>query len=129
MTENNQETAKTQFPSIMLKADVADKLSTSATSVRALVIDELFQAEIEKRKKVVLSILGTIDEKSKELFKLQKQGAVNYNLNGDPIGEPVFTKPQLEEIKKVKEGIEKMQSALDKAFTNNDFQKLFELTK
>jgi transcription termination factor NusB len=114
-------------PSVAVKSDVAALLANSGGTVREIVVKQLAQAEINKRTESVMKVLTKIDDKHNELKKLQRQGAVSFNASGQPIGEPSFTKDQVEQIKKANEHIEKLQKALDTAFTTSDFSKLHEV--
>jgi|SRR5208282_1856359 len=116
-------------PTTKLREDVAQYLADSGPKVRQIVVDQLTQAEITKRTNSVLTVLGKIDEKTRELRKLQDAGKVVYNRSGEKVGEPTFEKKELEEIKKVQEVIVKWQSALTLAFEESNFQKLHEIAK
>lgn len=115
--------------SASLREDVALKLADSGKKVRDIVVSELADCEINKRKNAVLSILVKIDDKIKEIRKAEGAGSVVFDRVGNRIGEPSFTKSQLDEIKKIGDDINRMQVALEKAFVENDFQKLLELSK
>ncbi len=113
--------------SIALRKEVVERLTASGGKVRYLVVNELVESEIGKRKTAVVGLLTKVDEKFKELKKAQGQGIQNFNLAGEPVGEPIFTKQQVEAVKKLTEEIERIQTALEKAFTDGDFKKVHEL--
>ncbi len=113
-------------PSLAVRGEVLERLSTSGPGVRGLVVEELVQAEITKRKEAVLKVLARIDEKHKEQKKLENQGTLFFDAKGEQAGLPTFTKQQADEMKKLREEINRMQVALENAFTNSDFKKLFE---
>ena len=113
-------------PSVILRKDVVERLAGSGTQVRNLVVNKLVDEEIEKRKVAVLSVLGKVEDKYKELNKAEKQGTVTYNSAGAPTTDPVFTKQQVDTMNKLREEIESLQKALEKAFTESDFKKLYE---
>ena len=114
-------------PSTKLRMDVADALTGSGSKVRGLVVDKLVQDEISKRQAAVLNVLDKLDVKHKELKKAEKEGEVKFDHDGKPVGEPSFTKPQVETMKQLRESMEKMQKALEKAFDSGDFQELMKL--
>jgi len=113
-------------PSVILRKDVVERLAGSGTQVRNLVVNKLVDEEIEKRKVAGLSVLGKVEDKYKELKKAEKQGTVTYNSAGAPTTDPVFTKQQVDTMNKLREEIESLQKALEKAFTESDFKKLYE---
>ena len=118
---------ETLSPSIMLRREVTEVLASSGNRVRNLVVGELVEAEISKRKAAVVALLTKVEEKFKALKKAEAQGVVNYDAAGQAVGTPVFTKQQVDEIKKLREEIERIQSALEKAFADSDFKKVHEL--
>lgn len=120
MSEGNQ-TVNTA-----LRTDIAEKLANSGQQVRGLVVEQLTQDEIKRRVQSVLNVLEKIETKQKELRKLENGGVVNFNGDGTALS-PVFTKQQLEDMKKSKEHIAKLQGAMEKAFESSDFGKLHEL--
>jgi hypothetical protein len=120
---------KVKLASHQLRDDVASGLVGCGKKVRAAVIHNLTEKEIAERTSAVLSLFERIGEKEKELRKLESQGVASFDHKGDVVGVPTFTKQQVEEIKKAKEAVERMQAALAKAFDSDDFQKVKELAK
>jgi hypothetical protein len=116
-------------PSNKLREDIAARLVDSDPQIRDLVVTQLAQEEIDARTSATIAVLNKIGEKEKELRKLESKGEVKFALSGDVASDPVFTKEQLEEIKKVREAIARMQNALEAAFATSNFQKLHELAK
>jgi hypothetical protein len=114
-------------PSIALRKEVVERLTASGSKVRDLVLNELVESEIVKRKNAVVALLTKVDEKFKELKKAQNQGSQSFNLAGEAVGEPVFTKQQVDAVKKLTDEIERIQTALEKAFSEGDFKKVYEL--
>ena len=117
------------LPSTQLRRDVAEALGNAGAKVRELVVVQLVDDEISKRKTAVLGVLAKIEAKQTELRKAEGEGRENqrFDLDGKPTGAPVYTKPQLEAINKIKETIAKLQSALEDAFEKGDFSKVFSL--
>ena len=112
-------------PSIALRKEVVERLTASGGKVGNLVVNELVESEIGKRAPAVVGLLTKVDEKYKELKKAQ--GTQSFSLSGEAIGEPVFTKQQVEAVKKLPKEIERIQAALEKAFSDGDFKKVYEL--
>ena len=119
--------AETIAPSIALRKEVVERLAASGGIVRDRVVGELVESEIGKRKTAVVGLLTKVDEKYKELKKAQAQGTQNFNLAGEPVGELIFTKQQVDANKKLTDEIERIQAALEKAFSDGDFKKVYEL--
>lgn len=117
-------------PQAALRAEIATRLSTSGKDVREIVIADLTKAEIDRRASAVKSLITKIDEKVKELKKAEKEGKpAGFTKDGQPVGDPIYTKEQAEAIKKVNEDIAKIEAALRKAFEEGDFSKVLELGK
>ena len=97
-------------PSVVLRKEVVERLATTGPQVRSLVVSKLVDEEIEKRKVAVLSVLGKVEDKFKELKKAEKQGTVTYNSEGAPTTDPVFTKQQVDTMNKLREDIESLEN-------------------
>jgi hypothetical protein len=116
-------------PAITLRTEIADRLATTAPVVREAVIAELTTKEITARKDAVLTLLTKFDDKSKELKKAENGGAYALDIDGKKVGDPTFTKEQVEAIKKLREEISGISTALSNFFDKNDTKKLYELAK
>ncbi len=116
-------------PAITIRTEIADRLATTAPAVREAVISELTTKEITARKDAVLSLLTKFDDKSKELKKAENGGAYALDINGNKVGDPSFTKEQVESIKKLREEITGISTALTNFFEKNDTKKLYEIAK
>lgn len=125
--EVKQPEEKKVVPSQAVKQDIATQLANSGPTVRSIVISKLATEEIDKRTVSTIKVLDKVETKTNELRKLRNQGNVVFGLDGQPIGAPTFTKPQLEEMKKSQEFIDRHQNALEKAFSTSDFSKVHEL--
>lgn len=120
------EEQKSVRPSVAIRADVATALENSGTKVRTIVVEQLAKAEIDKRTTSVMKVLDKIDEKNKEMRKAEGAGTSSFDAAGVAVGSPVYTKQQVEDMKKIRENIAKLQKALEVAFTTNDFSKVHE---
>jgi hypothetical protein len=85
--------------------------------------------EITARKDAVLTLLTKFDDKTKELKKAENGGAYSLDINGNKVGDPSFTKEQVESIKKLREEITGISTALSNFFDKNDTKKLYEIAK
>lgn len=116
-------------PQIAIRQEVTTRLGSSGPQVKELVIADMTAKEIENRRAATMTVLGRIEEKQKELKKLENGGSYTYSATGEKVGTPAFTKDQAEKMKKLREEIVKLQAALTQAFTDSNFQKLLELAK
>lgn len=113
--------------STTLRQEIVSAVAEASPKVRALVIEELVDEEIKRRKELVLKVFNKAEEKKRELRKAESQGVTPLNLQGKATGEPIFTNQQLEAIKKLREEIGKIERALENAFEKGDFKKLNEV--
>lgn len=73
-TESSVPSTSAIPPAVALWQVVKDAATTKGQAVRDLVITELTQQEIIKRKDAVIVLLGKYEEKTKELKKAEGQG-------------------------------------------------------
>jgi hypothetical protein len=111
-----------------VKQLVTDRLGAIGPVVQSKVVDLLVDQEVERRVKAVSVLVAKLDELNGNLKKIDRADVETFNQDGSP-ATATFTKARLEEIKKAKEQIAKIEKALDMAFENNDFQKVFDLAK
>ena len=114
------------MPSV--KESVTEQLGAVGPSVREKVVTLLVDAEIEKRTNAVVAVVRKLDEANAALKKINRPDTETYNEDGS-VASASFTKQRLDEVKKTKETIAKLEKALDEAFDKSDFQKVFELSK
>ena len=127
MSENetpNSETSSTPTPSV--KETVANRLANSGATIRNAVVDILVKEETDRRVAATTKAVNKLAELDKELKKLSKPDIETFNADETPAS-PVFSKTRIEEIKKVREQIAKIEKALTEAFDNNNFQKVLDL--
>jgi len=105
----------------------------SATVVRERVVNDLVEAKLEERKKLVMDAMGKFRQAQQELQQLRRKGEQKFTVDEQgksiPCGEMTFTKQQGEEIKKQVDKVRKLESALDKALGEGDYTKLAEVCK
>lgn len=128
-TESSVPSTSAIAPAVALWQVVKDAASTKGLAVRDLVITELTQQEIIKRKDAVIVLLGKYEEKTKELKKAEGQGTWDLNANGDKIGDPKYSKEQVGVMKGLREEVARISQALTNFFEKNDTNKLYELAK
>lgn len=106
---------------------VADRLANIAPVVSEKVINHLVEKEVNRRADAVILALSTIDKLTSDLKKF-KPDIVSYNGDGTEASAN-WSKPKLDEKNKVESTIAKLNKAVEKALTENDFGDLFNLTK
>lgn len=116
-------------PAVALWLEVASAATTKGSAVRELVISELTQQEIIKRKDAVIVLLGKYEDKTKELKKQEKTLAtVEYDAEGKE-SRKYYTAEASKTLKGLRDEIANLSEALNKFFENNDTKKLYELAK
>jgi DNA-binding transcriptional regulator GbsR (MarR family) len=114
------------MPSV--KESVTEQLGNIGPSVREKVVTLLVDAEVEKRTNAVVAVVRKLDEANAALKKINRADNETFNEDGS-VATATFTKTRLDDIKKNKEIIAKLEKALDEAFEKSDFQKVFDLSK
>lgn len=111
-----------------LLVQIAARVKASAPQVTARYIDSQVEAEIANR-------AGLLDKAMQHRFKLQgdlrkvdRPDEEKFDANGKVV-QAFYTKPRLEEIKKIKEALVKVEKAIDLAVTSNDWSKIKEVAK
>lgn len=109
-----------------LLAEVADRLENSGSDVYNRLRDEMVEKEIVDR-------VGLLDRAIQKRFtlvndlrKIDKADVENFDAEGKPAFS-AYSKPRIEEIRKAKEALAKIDNALDRALNANDFGKLKEI--
>lgn len=95
-------------------------------AVKTAIVASFVQEETNRRIKATTAVLEKIEAAEVELRKI-KPTFSGYTIAGEPVGEPIFAKEQVEAHKKAKELLDKLNNALEKALNSNDFSKVFEL--
>ena len=106
-----------------IKQIIADKLKASAPIVKESIIQQLVDAEILVRKELIITKgLNKLDELNKELKKL-KPDNISYDSEGKVLSE-TWTKAAVDNAKKIKDTITKVENAIEKALTENNYDLL-----
>lgn len=117
-------------PSIMelIRSTVKEELKSSGTEVRESLIQNLTEQEIKRRTDAATKVFEKIEATEAEIKKIRPTHA-GYDLKGNGVGEPTYTKEQAESSKKAHELLARLTGALTKALTDGDFSKVFEAAK
>lgn len=115
-------------PHLEIQRSVATRLANSGPALREAVEKALEDVQQERRKTAILKAIEMITAEDKELSKLLAQGVQSFSASNEPVGVPVFSKQQMQDIKNKREAIQKLDNALTSALEKLDFQKLFEVT-
>lgn len=109
-----------------IHAAIKNGLVGANDKVKAAIIAVMLKEELDKRTKAATSVFEKIEQTELELRKIKPTYA-GHKLDGTPIGEPSYTKEQVEAAKKANEQLTKLNNALTKALTEDDFSKVLEL--
>jgi len=102
-------------------AEVADALKASTQDVKQRVRGVLVEREIAKRVDLLDKGLAKLREAKGEVNKIRPP--VSFTADGTKV-EGTFSKADFEVLKKAKEKVAKLESALEKAFAGEEFDKL-----
>lgn len=118
----------TESKVIGIRAAVAAGVSSLGGRTREAVVEHFAQAQAAKQADALIKGLERLTTLEREGYKIKPTFA-GYDADGKPVGDPVFTKEQVEERKKNTEQIEKLTNAINKADEKDDFGDLFNLVK
>lgn len=121
----NEETNTTQAGTI--RESISKKIKDSNTSVLEGVIDSLVKEEIERRKEMVKKGVEKYEELEK-LFKKMKPDNVLYNTDGTEQTSS-WTKTGLENYNKSKKELETLNSAIESAVVNANYEPISKIIK
>jgi hypothetical protein len=102
-------------------AEVADALKDSPERVRMLVRTALVDREISKRVDILDKGLAKLRELKNEVNKIRPP--VVFAEDGTKLT-GAFSKAEFENLKKAKEKVTKLENALEKSFSGQEFDKL-----
>ena len=111
-----------------LLAEVADKIQTSGGAINDRLRDDMVEREVASRVAVLDKAFTRRRELSQALNKVDRADNETFNADGS-VASASFSKARLQEIKKAREPLAKLESAMEKALVENDFQKLKEVVK
>lgn len=129
MADETTQTPAAPSHHVQFNSDLKQRIADNNPQVRELLLTDLTTEELVRRKGVIKAVIDKIDAKTKELKKLEGQGTQSFNAQGDKVGDVVFTKDQAESLKKLREELGKLNSALGKALDEGDYQKANDLAK
>jgi len=113
---------------------VADEIQNSGEKVKSIVVDTLVDSEIKRRTDALLAGISKLNALKKDLAKIDKADGETFiqDQGGNMLSQQTWSKGRLEEIKKAKEGVEKLDKAIADALELNTpkaFGDLYGLTK
>lgn len=113
---------------ITIREAVVETVKNVGPRTRKAVVEHFAQREADKQAQALIKGLDKLTELERDLSKVRPQH-VMFDASGNGVGEPTFTKEQVEQRKKLNEQIEKLTKAINKADEKNDFGDLYNLTK
>lgn len=103
-------------------AQSRERIKTSGTEVVSRLVNELVDIEVQARVKALREAVSAREVAEKTLNKIQPDQA-SYDANGNVVSN-TFSKAKLEELRKAKENLKKIDEAIDKAVMNGDFSQV-----
>lgn len=113
---------------VTIRAAVLETVKNVGPRTRNAVVEHFAQREADKQAQALIKGLDKLTELERDLSKVRPQHTM-FDETGSGVGNPTFTKEQVEQRKKFSEQIEKLTKAINKADDNNDFGDLYNLTK
>lgn len=121
MSQNEESKAST---TTSVLAEVASVLGASSPDVRKRLVTVLAERELSKRVDLLDKGLAKLRDLKREVDKIRPP--VSFTADGTKV-EGTFSKSDFENLKKSKEKVAKLESALEKAFAGQEFDKLANL--
>lgn len=118
-TDNTASTAE-----LTIRSQVRERLASVGDRTREAVIEHFAQQEADKQAQAIIKGLDKLDGLERDLRKIRPQVS-GFDAEGQPVGQPTFTKEQVEERKKLTEQIRKLTNAINKADDKGDFGDLY----
>lgn len=113
---------------LTIREAVAEQLGDLGNRTRNAVVEHFARIEAEKQSNAIIAGLNKLNDLEKQRVRI-KPSFAGYGVDGKGIGEEMFSKEQLDQIKKLEEQIEKLSKAITKADDKSDFGDLYNLTK
>jgi hypothetical protein len=111
---------------VEIRKEFKQGLDGSNTVVRQQIVADLTKKEVQRRAEATQKVFDLCEAAQGEIRKIKPTHS-GYGLNGQPVGDPVYTQDQAKQHKELTEKIARFESALRKALEDNDFTKVFEL--
>lgn len=112
---------------LTISAAIAARLADVAPLTRSKVVEHFAQKMATKQADALIAGIDKLDGLQKDLLK-NKPDNVLFNEGGTQVSAS-YTKPKLEERNKLIEQIAKLEKAIDKADSKEDFGDLYNLIK
>jgi len=112
---------------VTLLEEVKDIINKSGPDVRVRVVSALAEKVIVERVELTKKGLDKYNEARGNFRKVNKPDNVFQDATGKKV--ELMSTAKVEEVKKAKEALERIEKALEKAFVDNDFTKLQEACK
>lgn len=122
--EQNTDTTTETVTTPTIREQVRERLTTVGDRTREAVIEHFARQEAEKQAQAIIKGLDKLDGLERDLRKIRPQ-VTGFDADGQPVGQPTFTKEQVEERKKLTEQIRKLTNAINKADDKGDFGDLY----
>jgi hypothetical protein len=120
-TEEANEESGVNFHSL-----VKDYVKANVGSVKSTIIKLYADKELKKMEDATVKAITDLDTAKKELRKLEEPTEFIYDVNGKKISSG-FKKEAIELIKKQKEKVIKLETAIKNALVNSDYDKILKL--
>ncbi len=127
MTEKN-DAPEVGVTGVTIRAAVLESVKNVGPRTREAVVEHFAQREADKQAQALIKGLDKLSDLEKDLSKVRPQHTM-FDETGAGVGNPTFTKEQVEQRKKLNEQIDKLTKAINKADDQNDFGDLYNLTK
>lgn len=111
-----------------IREAVAENLNTLSERTRNQVIEHFATIEATKQATALIGGLDKLASLENERRRI-KPTTAGFDIEGNGVGDPVFTKEQVEQNKKLGEQIDKLTKAITKADEKADFSDLYNLVK
>jgi len=101
-----------------IQEKVAEKLSSCGETVINTVVDSIVNLKVTERAGIVTKTINKLDSLQKDLSKIDGKPDTTY-YGTDGVKTEVISQKRFEEVKKLKETIEKLTKALETALETN----------
>ena len=107
---------------VALRSDVKTRIDSCSDQVRQRVVEQLAEAEIQRRTILLATVLDKRKEAERAVYKI-KPDLVSYNEAG-AVTSTSYSKAKVDELKKAKELLAKIDKAIEKAINEADYEEL-----